>query len=341
MNTVIFDKENLLKAAELLKAGELVAFPTETVYGLGAIATNSEAVAKVFKAKGRPNDNPLIVHVANQDQVKELVEEISPLAQSLMDSFWPGPLTIIFPLTKGKVADNVTGDKKSVAIRMPNQPLTLELIRLVGTPLVGPSANLSGKPSPTCIAHVLHDFKGKIAGIINNAQDLTDVGVESTVVYPHSDRVDVLRPGHITPSQIQSKIGCPVQLVSEKTQLANLNVASPGVKYRHYSPKQPVYLVTFPRKLEEWIELVNKEPLKIGILADDTIVDGLKKLPQVVDSYSLGQPNNWKSASQHLFSGLRILEEGPAEKIYVQGLENNEKTLAFMNRVTKASSFVL
>ncbi|MGF3066716.1 L-threonylcarbamoyladenylate synthase [Facklamia sp. P12950] len=341
MKTLIFDKQSLPQAAELLKKGELIAFPTETVYGLGAIATNPVAVAKVFKAKGRPNDNPLIVHVANQDQVEELVNEISPIAQSLMDSFWPGPLTIIFPLKKGKVADNVTGGKQSVAIRMPNQSLTLELIGLVGTPLVGPSANLSGKPSPTSLAHVLHDFRGVIAGILNNGQALTEVGIESTVVYPHEDRVDVLRPGHITPSQIQAKTACPVQIVSEKMQLANLNVASPGVKYRHYSPKQPVYLIAFPRKIEEWVELVNKESMKIGILADNAIIDGLKERPQVVDSYSLGQPNDWQSASQHLFSGLRALEKGPAEKIYVQGLENDEKTLAFMNRVTKASSFML
>ncbi|MGX7109333.1 L-threonylcarbamoyladenylate synthase [Facklamia miroungae] len=341
MKTVIFDHNHLHKAADLLKAGELVAFPTETVYGLGAISNNEEAVAKVFQAKGRPSDNPLIVHVASQNQVQDLTEEISPLAQKLMDTFWPGPLTIVFPLTQGRVASNVTGGKDSVAIRMPDQAMTLELIRLVGLPLVGPSANLSGKPSPTSVEHVLNDFDGVIAGIVDNGQDLTDVGVESTVVYPHDGKVDVLRPGYITPSQLREELFCEVNILSEEKQLSNLAVASPGVKYRHYSPKQPVYLVKYPRSVEEWYTLINETDASVGLLADDQIIFALRDLPQVKEVYSLGPVNDWSCATQRLFSGLRTLEKANCDRIYIQGLEYDEKTLAFMNRVTKASSYVL
>lgn len=341
MKTQIFNRTNLNQAADLLKAGQLVAFPTETVYGLGAICTDEQAVNRVFQAKGRPSDNPLIVHVASQDQAQSLARKVSHKAQALMDHFWPGPLTIIFPVKPGIIAANVTGGKNSVAIRMPDQNLTLQLIKAVGIPLVGPSANLSGKPSPTSLAHVLHDFDGKIAGVLENTSDLTQVGVESTVVYPHDQGVDILRPGLITAEQIQGVLHCSVNHLSEREQLDNLDVASPGVKYTHYSPSQPVALVEAGKSIEEWRTLITEQDQTIGLLVDDELIMKLSELPQVVASYSLGPSGSIQEATRHLYAGLRYLDDSNCQLIFVQGFTMKNDTFALMNRIRKASSFVL
>ncbi|MBG9979626.1 L-threonylcarbamoyladenylate synthase [Facklamia lactis] len=340
METIIFNRDGIDRAAQLLQEGELVAFPTETVYGLGARADQASAVAKVFEAKGRPSDNPLIVHIADRQQLEELVEEVSDLAIQLMDHFWPGPLTIIFPLKSGAVADNVTGGKTTVAIRMPNNALTLELIRKTHLPLVGPSANLSTKPSPTSVEHILADFKGLIAGVLAAETDLTEIGVESTVVYPHDEQVDILRPGMITKSMIE-ELGISANYLSEATQLSHLEVASPGVKYSHYSPKQPVVYVASPWTDQEWQEHIGEVSDKIGLLAGEDLVRNLSSHPQVVATYSWGEAEDIRNATRNLYAGLRYLERTNCDKIYVQGLENSEKASAFINRVTKASSIVL
>ena len=241
MLTKKFRLGELDEAAALLRRGELVAFPTETVYGLGAIATKEQAVAKVFQAKGRPSDNPLIVHVKDAQQVFDYAAEVPKLAKDLMERFWPGPLTIILPVKPGVFPANVNNDQETVAFRMPNQHSALRLIDLVGAPLVGPSANLSGKPSPTSVDHVMQDFDGVIAGVVAGDTDQAQIGVESTVVRPMSDRLIILRPGAITQSMLKQV--CPkVQEFSVAEQLAAPQLQSPGVKYRHYSPKQEVYL---------------------------------------------------------------------------------------------------
>ena len=184
MLTQKFRLGELDEAAALLRRGELVAFPTETVYGLGAIATKEQAVAKVFQAKGRPSDNPLIVHVKDAQQVLDYATEVPKLAKDLMERFWPGPLTIILPVKADVFPANVNNGQETVAFRMPNQHSALRLIDLVGAPLVGPSANLSGKPSPTSVDHVMQDFDGVIAGVVAGDTDQAQIGVESTVVRP-------------------------------------------------------------------------------------------------------------------------------------------------------------
>ena len=248
MLTKKFRLGELDEAAALLRRGELVAFPTETVYGLGAIATKEQAVAKVFQAKGRPSDNPLIVHVKDAQQVFDYAAEVPELAKELMERFWPGPLTIILPVKPGVFPANVNNGQETVAFRMPNQHSALRLIDLVGVPLVGPSANLSGKPSPTSVDHVMQDFDGVIAGVVAGDTDQAQIGVESTVVRPMSDRLIILRPGAITQSMLKQV--CPkVQEFSVAEQLAAPQLQSPGVKYRHYSPKQAVFLFEYSEDL--------------------------------------------------------------------------------------------
>lgn len=200
----IFQSENLADAAAAIQRGELVAFPTETVYGLGADATNPDAVKKVYQAKGRPSDNPLIVHVTGPAQVAEFAE-IDAQSKQLMDTFWPGPLTIILPIKLHALDPVVTGGLTTAAFRNPDTPLTLKLIEQAGVPLVGPSANTSGKPSPTKPAHVMHDLDGKIAGVLDGGE--TKIGVESTVLDMSGAVPSVLRPGAVTPEDLTPILG--------------------------------------------------------------------------------------------------------------------------------------
>ncbi|MDO4775163.1 MAG: L-threonylcarbamoyladenylate synthase [Aerococcaceae bacterium] len=332
---IIYTTEQIEEAAACLKRGELVAFPTETVFGLGAIANNEVAVARVFEAKGRPSDNPLIVHVADIEQVESLVSEISPVARQLMQTFWPGPLTIIFPAKKGILPPNITAGKSTVAIRMPNQPETLQLIEAVGFPLVGPSANVSGKPSPTCVEHVVHDFQARIAGVLQPQAAPATVGVESTVVQPREDGLYILRPGGITKSML-AQFGMPVYEMSAQAQLADNELLSPGVKYTHYSPKQPVYLVDFRRTIAEWQQAIAQMDGKVGILADETICQAF---PSEI-CYSLGAPHDSLSATQRLYAGLRHLERSGVDVIVAQGLDDEvEVNHAYMNRLDKAATY--
>ena len=209
METQIFTKENLDIAAKALQQGEIVSFPTETVYGLGAIATSQEAVLKVFEAKGRPSDNPLIVHISVIQQMTSTVEEVPEIALTLAKAFWPGPLTMILKAKPGIYAPALSAGLPTVSFRMPNHPVTLELITKVGIPLVGPSANLSTKPSPTKVEHVFEDMNGRIRGIVDGGS--STVGVESTVIdLTNEEGPVILRPGVITKDQIESVIG-PIQ----------------------------------------------------------------------------------------------------------------------------------
>lgn len=342
MKTHIFMPDQLDQAAQCLKEGGLVAFPTETVFGLGAIANNEAAVQSVFKTKGRPNDNPLIIHVASIESVHHYAASVSPLAQALMEKFWPGPLTIILPIKTGTFAPAATAGQNTAGFRMPDQDQTLSLIDKVGFPLVGPSANLSGKPSPTSLAHVLHDFNGKIAGVVANQAELTAIGVESTVVLPLADHIEILRPGHVTVDMIEEAIGVPAHVRTAAEQLANQAIMSPGVKYRHYSPKQPVYLMAFDHTLEDWQEEIDKFPEAVAILAYQDHITSLQNHQKVVASYSLGKKDDWESATRHLFAGLRALEESSAKILMVQGLDPKVADhQAYMNRLSKAATHVL
>lgn len=340
MLTKKFRLGELDEAAALLRRGELVAFPTETVYGLGAIATKEQAVAKVFQAKGRPSDNPLIVHVKDAQQVFDYAAEVPKLAKDLMERFWPGPLTIILPVKPGVFPANVNNDQETVAFRMPNQHSALRLIDLVGAPLVGPSANLSGKPSPTSVDHVMQDFDGVIAGVVAGDTDQAQIGVESTVVRPMSDRLIILRPGAITQSMLKQV--CPkVQEFSVAEQLAAPQIQSPGVKYRHYSPKQAVFLFESSEDLANLHAKLVAKGGRVGLLADESIIQALGQQSPVVATYSLGQPNDADSATRQLYAGLRALEASDCDWILAQAVLESEKYHAYMNRLNKAATSML
>lgn len=321
--------EQLDRAAQLLQSKAVVAFPTETVYGLGADATSSQAIRGIYQAKGRPSDNPLIVHIAQRSQLMELTTHVPPKAQQLMDQFWPGPLTIILNVKRQAVAPEVTAGLSTIAIRMPDHPIALNLIAQAGRPIAAPSANTSGKPSPTTAQHVMDDLDGKIAAIVDGGE--TGVGLESTVIDLTSDVPTILRPGGVSAEAIMSCIG-PVEVTSGDKQSSAPK--SPGMKYRHYSPDQPVWIVE-----TDWSDVVAKllkKGEKIGILASDDVLSQFQT--EAVATYSLGAQSDVTQASQLLYSGLRALDKTEATIILVQAHPKTGLGVAYMNRLEKASS---
>ena len=258
MKTRIFSKKDIEEAAQILKAGGLVAFPTETVYGLGGNGLDKEAARKIYAAKGRPSDNPLILHVSKMEEVYPLVESVPEKAKRLMESFWPGPLTLI--LKKSKIVPlESTGGLDTVAIRCPDNALTLELIERAGLPVAGPSANLSGSPSPTEASHVYHDLSGRIEGILDDGA--VGIGVESTILDMSTDRPTLLRPGAITLEDLTEVLGEKPEIdptLFGKKMEDGFIPKAPGMKYRHYAPKAEMILFC---SLEEK-ESKEKEPKK-------------------------------------------------------------------------------
>lgn len=339
METKIFTEMTVEDAGALLRQGQLVAFPTETVYGLGAVASNDEAVRSVYRVKGRPSDNPLIVHVASKD-VSQYVEWMPEEAEVLMDAFWPGPLTLILPAKEGIFSPAVSAGRTTVSFRMPNQPLTLRLIQACGFPIVGPSANLSGKPSPTTAQHVYHDMEGKIAGIVDGGP--TQIGVESTVL----DLTDpegpvILRPGAITAADLEQVLHRPVRVGKGSGNEEDAPKA-PGMKYKHYSPKQPVVLME--GDLEDWFHLLEELDQKraaFGILASEETIAILQDRGacSTESCYSLGSRNDALQASRHLYAGLRHFDEQDIAVILAEAYPLEGVGQAFMNRLTKASTW--
>ena len=336
METQIFTKENLDIAAKALQQGEIVSFPTETVYGLGAIATSQEAVLKVFEAKARPSDNPLIVHISDIQQMTSTVEEIPEIALTLAKAFWPGPLTMILKAKPGIYAPALSAGLPTVSFRMPNHPLTLELITKVGIPLVGPSANLSTKPSPTKIEHVFEDMNGRIRGIVDGGS--STVGVESTVIdLTNEEGPVILRPGVITKEQIESVIGPIQSSVTTKTGEREIP-KSPGMKYRHYAPKTPVLVVegaveSFTKAIQE----AQNNGKTVGIMAQNAIVDAFES--RVKGIYKMG--TNVDAMNRSLFDALRTLDHLGLDIILAQSAPEEGVGIAYMNRLKKAASTVL
>lgn len=336
METKIFNQETIKEAGNLLKNGELVAFPTETVYGLGAIASNEEAVKNVYKVKGRPSDNPLIVHVAST-KIDEWVADVPKVARKLMERFWPGPLTLIFNTKPNVFPSVVTGGQETVAMRMPNQKLALQLIKEAGFPIVGPSANTSGKPSPTTAQHVSHDFFGKIAGIVADGE--TQIGVESTVLDLTDPRgLIILRPGAVTRDELQIVTDQKVWMSEEFTESDTSKAPkAPGMKYVHYSPSQPVVLM-----LENWAEKLAElqaENKKIGVLASDEQIAELADYSGLT-VFSLGSRTDEKIASQRLYAGLRYFDATDVALILAEGYPKEGMGIVFMNRLEKAASSI-
>lgn len=322
------DKDAIEEAAALLRSGETVAFPTETVYGLGADATNENAVAKIFTAKGRPQDNPLIAHVATKEQLKRLVDNIPPYAEKLMDLFSPGPITYILP-TNGTCAENVTAGLSTVGVRIPDHPVARELLKTCDIPIAAPSANVSGKPSPTLADHVWEDLQGKISGLLDGGA--TGVGVESTVLDCTQVIPIILRPGGVTKEQLEEVVGT----VIVDPSLANKNEKpkAPGMKYRHYSPEVPMWLVKGSvEKIQQLINDEREKGKKIGVLASSQTSAKL----EVEDTYPLG--DNIHEIATHLYDGLRKYKQGDVDLIICEAFSDSGVGQAVMNRLQKAAT---
>lgn len=333
--TKIWHKQDIQKAATEIQAGQLVAFPTETVYGLGADATNNEAVQQVYLAKGRPSDNPLIVHLADKNEVQKYVTEIPAIAEKLMTAFWPGPLTLIFKANKAALAPLVTAGLDSVAIRMPDNQLTLDFIEACGVPLVGPSANTSGKPSPTTAEHVYHDLAGRIAGVLDDGE--TGVGLESTVVdVTNPEKLMILRPGAISQEILEEKLGIKVN-VDQHLVNPEEQPKAPGMKYQHYSPNEPVVLI---KNQEDWLAAINyyqEKGEKVGLLANKSILFLYQN--KAVATYELGEAGDIDAAGQKLYAGLRYFAETSATIILAETFNQTGFGEAVMNRLEKAAGF--
>lgn len=334
-----FDK--LLKeAASIIKEGGTVAFPTETVYGLGADALNSSAVKAIFQAKGRPSDNPLIVHVSSKEQCNELVETIPEKASILMDKFWPGPITLIMQRKK-IVPDITTGGLDTVALRMPDNKIAIKLIEFSGKVIAAPSANLSGKPSPTIAEHVISDLSGRINAIIDGGPVI--VGVESTVIDMTTEPPAILRPGMLSQQDIESEIG-PVNVAyDDKVHHEDKIVRSPGMKYTHYSPDANVILVE--GKNEDVVTKISQMLLdhgendeKIGLLLTEESTEFFKNNK----IYSLGEKDRPEKAAARIFFGLRHMDENKVDLIIVDGSFSRLGVGAAVgNRIRKAARSII
>jgi L-threonylcarbamoyladenylate synthase len=333
------DPSIIQTAAEIIQSGGLVAFPTETVYGLGADALNPVAVKTLFMAKKRPSDNPPIVHVADKTEVCRLVDAVPPKAQLLMEKFWPGPLTLIFK--HSDVVPNVTvAGLDTIAIRMPKHKVALELIKLSHCPIAAPSANLAGKPSPTNAQHVYEDLNGRIDAIIDGGA--TNIGVESTVVDLSIDPPMLLRPGGI-PFETLKKVLDDMKLhvfVQAEQELKLKEIRSPGMKHKHYAPKAEVILIegnvpAIINKVRELSESFRHKGQKVGILATDETQTAYKA--DVIKS--LGSRSNLASVAQNLFRLLREVDAENVDIIIAEGVSSEGLGLAVMNRLRKASGY--
>ena len=320
------DDASIRRAAALLRAGELVAFPTETVYGLGADALNGEAAARIFAAKGRPADNPLIAHIAGESGLAGLIAgEPCACARALMRAFWPGPMTLIFPKS-ARVPREVTAGLDTVAVRMPSHPVARALISAAQTPIAAPSANRSGRPSPTMAAHVLEDMDGRIPLILDGGP--CEVGLESTVVDVTGARPRILRPGGVTLEMLEGVVGDVDVDEGVLHQLqAGSQARSPGMKYKHYAPKGEVTIVTGPRAAQEIARLYDAADGRAAILAFSQADYGARRV------YRL------KNAPGELFAALRQLDEDGMETIYAEDVPTAGVGLAVMNRLMRAAAF--
>ena len=332
--------EGIAKAAALLRRGELVALPTETVYGIAADARNGEAVAKIFVAKGRPQDNPLIVHITGPEMLPGLVSEVPERAQLLMAAFCPGPLTIIMPRGPEVAAECCAG-LDTVGIRMPSHPVARAVIRAAGVPLAAPSANRSGSPSPTTFRHCVDDLWGLVDAIVES--DDCTVGVESTVLCFLPDGTpQVLRPGAVTPEEIQRRCGC-VSVAEAVLHMLPQDAAapSPGMKYKHYAPAATLTLLCGSRedyaaRVNEYYETLQRAGEEDGFYAmcfDEDV--SLLEAPTI----SYGVAYDYPSQAQNLFDVLRQLDKLQATEVYVHAPEPEEMGLAVYNRLLRAAAF--
>lgn len=325
------DKEEIERAGRLLREGDLVAFPTETVYGLGANALDEEAAKKIYAAKGRPSDNPLIVHIADMECLPYIVKEVPEPAKKLADAFWPGPLTMILNKSE-KVPYGTTGGLDTVAVRMPSDPVAAELIRAGGGYIAAPSANMSGRPSPTTAAHVYEDMNGRIPLILDGGA--VSIGLESTIVDLTAEVPMILRPGYITLEMIREALG---EAEMDRGLIADdskTRPKAPGMKYRHYAPKAELLIVE--GEAEDVIAYINARAAAVpgtGIICTE---ETRGRYPQG-DVKCIGSRRDERSIAGHLFAILREFDNDGAEIIYSESFETPGLGQAIMNRLLKAA----
>ena len=330
-------KEGIKKAADIIKRGGLVAFPTETVYGLGANGLDENAVPKIYEAKGRPSDNPLILHISEFDEIKSIVEEIPKTAIILAEEFWPGPLTMV--LKKSDIVPyRTTGGLESVAVRMPSNRIARELIKASGVPIAAPSANSSGRPSPTKASHVLYDLDGKIDLVIDGGA--VDIGLESTIVDVTGDVPVILRPGFITEEMLSEAIGRVEidEVVKSLSPDKDLKPKAPGMKYRHYAPKGRMTI--YKGKPEKVVERINEEIAKSAGKKTAVLATDETKMYYKADVViSVGSREDGESIAHNLFGALRRFDDVGAEVIFSEGFDENRLGFAIMNRLHKSAGY--
>lgn len=330
------DADVMDRAGKLIAEGELVAFPTETVYGLGGDALDPDASRKIYAAKGRPSDNPLIVHIAEFDDMKRVAREVPEQARKLADAFWPGPLTMIV-WKSDAVPEATTGGMQTVAVRMPNHPVALELIRRSGCLIAAPSANTSGRPSPTEAQHVAEDLSGKIAMILDGGP--VGIGIESTIIDLTEEKPMILRPGYITPEMLsevlqEEVVIDPGIIAADDTRKPK----APGMKYKHYAPKAEMIIVDGAQdaviaKINELTAAKRAEGKKVAVIATDETKERYDA--QVI--LSMGRRSDEDAIAQHLYKILRECDELDVGEIYSECFQTPRIGQAIMNRLLKAA----
>lgn len=337
MDELNIDKDSLKEAAEIINKGGLVAFPTETVYGLGANALDGEAVKDIFRVKGRPQDNPLIVHVGDFN-IDAFAREIPDIARTLISRFWPGPLTII--LKKSHIVPDATSaGLDSVGLRMPSNLIALELIKEAGVPIAAPSANISGRPSPTDVRRCIEDLDGKIEYIIGGER--SNVGLESTIVDCTQDPPCILRPGGVTLEMLK-EINPDIYIdpVILKAPEKDFKPKAPGMKYRHYAPKAPVKIIDGDlqktiEKINEMVQNIIGDGRKVGLI----VTDETKAYYDKGIVMSAGSRSDLSTVGKNLFEILRALDDQGVDIILSEGFEEKGMGIAIMNRLKKAASY--
>lgn len=325
----------LRQAGEVLKKGGLVAFPTETVYGLGGDGLNRESSKKIYAAKGRPSDNPLIIHIVDMDALPFIVSEVSPSVRKVADAFWPGPLTMILPKSDN-VPDETTGGLKTVAVRMPSHKVARKLIQYAGGYVAAPSANASGKPSPTLAKYVIEDMDGRIDMIIDGGE--VGIGLESTIIDMTVNPPQILRPGFITENMLERVLG---DVDVDKTILSNdskLAPKAPGMKYRHYAPKgQLTIVVGEPEKVVAYINeqsaVARRSGKKVGIIGSEELLNRY----QAESVKSAGSRDDEQAIAHNLYRILREFDDEDVEVIYSESFDSGDMGQAIMNRLLKAA----
>ncbi|SHI69925.1 L-threonylcarbamoyladenylate synthase [Clostridium intestinale] len=330
--------KSIEEAASVIKEGGVVAFPTETVYGLGADALNPLAVKKIFEAKGRPQDNPLIIHVANKN-LESLVKEIPSIANKIMDRFWPGPLTLIFK-KKNIIPDVTSANLDTIGVRMPSNEIALKLIESSGTPIAAPSANISGRPSPTDVERCIEDLEGKIDYILGGNR--SDVGVESTILDLSVDPPCVLRPGGITLEmlkEIDERIYIDPAIMKKSNE--NIKPKAPGMKYRHYAPKAKIKIINGNtektiEKIKDLLQNYIDNKLSVGVMTCDEHINYYSNQVEII---SLGSRKKLDEIAKNLFEALRSFDDRGVDIILAEGYEEKDLGIAIMNRLKKAAAY--